>query len=460
MRFLGVVASLAGLASLSAIAHCSPSSTTAASEVEAGADAAPAVNECPTPTGPGTKHGGDNISVDTVWKAADSPHHVTFSFIIDETATLTIEPCAQVVFDAGYGIDARGSLVAEGTPTNPITFDAVDPAKPWSGILLGLDRSGHISLANATLSNGGSADDPNVMGLIDVRGPQTGAPLERLKVKNVTLKGSQQHGVVLRDSVAFSADSANLAISGAKLFPMRIEARLTSTIPTGTYTGNTTDELLLAVGASDVTNDTTIHDRGVPYRLGDGAGNRMVVGTSGPTAISATVTIEAGVKIRATAGASIVMNNASAAPRGAVGRLIVNGTAQKPVVFTSASATPAAGDWRGLVFNAEDPLNKIDYARVEYAGGPSQANSFHCDPKGGGNFSPSEDAAIALYGEPTAAFITNTTIVASAGDGIGRSWSGNPVDFLATNTFEQVATCKQSFPRATNGSCPATVPCP
>lgn len=457
-----VIAVLIGSATIPLLIHCESSSTSPpASSSSGGPDAAP-VNECVKPTGAGTKHGGDALTADTVWKAADGPHHVTFGFTIEAAASLTIEPCSQVVFDGGYGITVRGKLVAEGTPTNPITFDAADPGKPWSGLLIGLGTPGTISLANATLSDGGATDDPNTTGMIDARGVSDGPPTERLKVQNVTIKNSQHYGVVVRSGAGFTADSSNLVVSGSKFFPIRADARLTTNIPSGTYTGNTNDEILLDV-STDVSNDVTLHDRGVPYRLGGlqevNAGKTMVVGISGPTAKVATLTIEAGVTIRASATSGIQMKKDST--QKAVGKLVVQGTAAKPVLFTSAAAAPKAGDWQGIVFDATDATDAIAYARIEHAGGPSQANSFHCDPQSTtGGFSKNEDAAIAIYGQPGSAFVTNTTISASAGDGIGRSWSGDPVDFLPTNTFEQIAACKQSFPRATSGACPSgSVPC-
>ncbi|MDB5213220.1 MAG: Fibronectin type domain protein [Myxococcaceae bacterium] len=468
-----VLAVVIASVSISVLVHCESSSSpaTAPSPSPPLGDAATptgdaaAADECVAPTGPGTKHGGDALTADTVWKASDGPHVVTFGFIIEAGATLTIEPCAKVMFDGasgGYGITVRGKLVAEGTPSKRITFDAVDPAKPWSGLTVDPSTAGMISLASAALSNGGNTDNANILGLLDIRGAD-GAPTERLRAKDVTLTGSQQYGVVLRNGGTFTSDSTNLVVSGAKLFPVRADARLTTNIPSGTYTGNTNDEILLDL-AKESSNDTTLHDRGVPYRLGGvqgvNAGKVLAVGVSGPTAVVATLTIEAGVTIRASATSSIVMKKDS--NQNAVGRLVVKGTVEKPVIFTSASATPVAGDWQGLVFDAPDAIDSIDHARVEYAGGPSQASSFHCDAMSTtGGFSTNEDAAIAIYGKPGSAFVTNTSIVSSAGDGVGRSWSGDLVDFLGTNTFDKVAACKQSYPRSTAGSCPTgAVPCP
>jgi hypothetical protein len=56
--------------------------------------------------------------------------------------------------------------------------------------------------------------------------------------------------------------------------------------------------------------------------------------------------------------------------------------------------------------------------------------------------------------------VTSTTISDSKGYGIDRAWSGDPIDFIADNTFTNVAKCKQSFPRKADGSCPMMVTCP
>jgi hypothetical protein len=139
----------------------------------------------------------------------------------------------------------------------------------------------------------------------------------------------------------------------------------------------------------------------------------------------------------------------------AQGALVVNGTAAKPVVFTSAEATPAAGDWLGIWFGeVPAPNDKIDYARIEYAGGLSSSGSDACNT---GN----NDAAIRIFNLPSGAFVTNTTIQDSAGHGIDRGWrNDSKPDFLPTNTFTNVAKCKESYPKDTNGGCPTTVPCP
>jgi hypothetical protein len=64
-----------------------------------------------------------------------------------------------------------------------------------------------------------------------------------------------------------------------------------------------------------------------------------------------TLTIPAGTVIKAKKGFS----NYVIVERG--GKIIAQGTASKPIKFTSAEATPAAGDWGGLVINGKAPVS-------------------------------------------------------------------------------------------------------
>ncbi len=49
-----------------------------------------------------------------------------------------------------------------------------------------------------------------------------------------------------------------------------------STTPSGTYTGNETDEIILPAEGTrdDIRRDTTLADRGVPYRIGGPTGGK------------------------------------------------------------------------------------------------------------------------------------------------------------------------------------------
>jgi hypothetical protein len=280
----------------------------------------------------------------------------------------------------------------------------------------------------------------------------------------VTIENAPRFGVRLEQGGLFSADSEDLTISGSGEFPVIAHPGGVGSIPSGTYTGNTQDEILIIDGS--VLQDSTWRPRGVPYRVGrPGSLNTSLRVASnpvpGPLPVAPLLTIEAGVTLRFTQSAIMEVEHfTSSAP--ARGALRVLGSATQPVLFTSAAASPAAGDWLGLWFGGTpDPRNLIDHALIEYAGAVGGSENFSCDnpaaPVGQQN---RNQAAVLIMGVPASSFVTNTTIAHSAGNGIERGYFGTPLDFLASNSFEDVAWCQQSYPRPAVGACPSVVPCP
>jgi hypothetical protein len=410
---------------------------------------------CATPTGGPTQHQG-GVANET-WTAATSPHVVTSDLGV--TGTLTIEPCAEVRIaeKKTINVGATGKLVAEGLANQPIGIGASDAAKPFAQIRVG--GGGTLRFAHATIENGG---DPlttvvDVTGTIFAQGADgTIATQPTVFVDHVTISGSKSNGVQLMDGAGFAPGSQELTVTGAAKYPISSWSRALGTLPSGKYTGNAIDEIVLQAsgGAEAVQEDATMRNLGVPYRIGNSlSGGTMLIERQ--SAGVATLTIEAGVKVRVKKG-GVIQVQRFVNPAPAQGALVVNGTAAAPVVFTSAEASPAAGDWLGIWFGLiPDAKNKIDFARVEYAGGLSSSGSGACNTPG------TNDAAIRIFGLPSSAFVTNSEILSSAGHGIDRGWnSDSKPDFLPTNTFTTIAGCKQSWPRDTNGTCPGTVPCP
>ena len=411
------------------------------------AGATPVGSQCAPHAGAGVKEQGD-ITKDTVWTAADSPHTVLYSFSVKQGATLTIEPCAEVRIKASVGVTVNGKILAEGTATTPISIQADDPTALWSYIRF---LGGTGSFAYTSIAGGGKLD-PNSLGVLDVRNSPATVDAELLHVDHVTISGSEQYGVSLREGGEFTLGSTALTITGAKLAPLRVVPELASNIPIGAYTGNGDDEIALA-SVSDITQDTTFHDRGVPYIVGDvpNVSTSLRVQTTKPGAV-ATLTIDSNVTIRFGKDGSLITSFATG-DTPATGALIAAGTKDEPIIFTSSAKTPAAGDWVGLWFGlVPDATDKLDYVQVNYAGGPSSAEDFHCDLTGQAH--EIEDSAVVITGLPSAQFITNSSITASAGYGIDRGWRGGVIDFAGTNDFHQIAKCVQSYPRAANGGCP------
>jgi parallel beta-helix repeat protein len=90
------------------------------------------------------------INADTTWYFADSPYIVTGDVTVEPGAILTIEPGVEVRFDATFTIIVDGTLIANGTNVDRITFTSnlSVPAKgDWYAIRLRTDYN-HIDNAD------------------------------------------------------------------------------------------------------------------------------------------------------------------------------------------------------------------------------------------------------------------------------------------------------------------------
>jgi hypothetical protein len=419
----------------------------------------PIASQCPEPTAAPVAHQA-NIVADETWGAG--LHDVNFDIAIRQNATLTIEPCAVLRVVAHRGIQVGtgnagdgGKLVAKGKAALPIVIQGQGAGR-WAS--LQVNPLGLADLAYVTIKDAGDRASARGGAALHLVGDGT-KPIQPLAtVDHVVLEGAEKYGAVLEARAAFAAGSQALTVTGAGDMPLRVSAPSLGTIPTGKYTGNTVDAIRVFDDLIDA--DVTMHDRGVPYVAG-GDGQFSEISVQGKDGTVPVLTIEPGVTVKFSksdrnSGLFVERMSTDQPARGALRAI---GTADRPIVFTSNEATPAAGDWLGVHFRSVlSPLDKLDYVRVEYAGGDTGTRGFSC----GTAPSPdpvSNEAAIGIFGPPAGPFVTHTVVTKSAANGIERGWTGAPVDFLATNTFTDVAYCRQTFPRPTGGACPDPAPC-
>jgi hypothetical protein len=142
----------------------------------------------------------------------------------------------------------------------------------------------------------------------------------------------------------------------------------------------------------------------------------------------------------------------------ATGRIVAQGTATAPILFTGASAAPAAGDWEGITFfGALASGNVLDHVQIDAAGDNGGDAGFGCPPPA----FPETSGALKIFAQPGASFLTNSTISRSSTHGVFRAWTGAQVDFMAGNTFVDVAFCNQVLPHPPPPAiCPANPECP
>lgn len=421
---------------------------------------------CPDPGNGPTMHSGEIVGAET-WAADDSPHVVTGTLNVRDGATLTIEPCAEVLLDAGVGINVAypltpntGTLIAEGTERKPIRFAGNEGAR-WAHVYV--NTPGTARFAYVTFENGG-ADAFEANATLVAAGDGTTPTARDLFVDHVTITGSLGAGVLLANVAGFAPGSTQLTVTGSgnteHPYPLEIGEHSMDSIPDGSYTGNSQDEILVVpTGANSqlgLQESGTLRDRGVPYHVGtptDAVGSSLRIGAGNGEPLTV-LTIEGGVVLKFEPAKNYALQvEAFTGDFPASGEIHALGTEERPIVFTSAAATPAPGDWMGLWFGGQPQSgNQLDYVRIEYAGAECGCVLNGCSAE------TEDEAAIIIHNQPPSSFLTSSTISNSAGHGITRAWRGASIDFASTNTFVDNAGCNQTLNEAADGSCPDPLP--
>jgi hypothetical protein len=438
----------------------SPSPTTPGSDVPQTGETPPADNEpsCPTTTTGPTMHEGD-VQDGEVWTAEASPHVIEYDVNVRSGATLTIAPCAKILVKKGQHLRVAtpitpnsGTLVAEGTAKRPISFAGLDGAR-WASIFV--QAPGTARLAHVTLEGGGGGDFEGGSSLV-VRGDSEDGADSLVFVDHVSIKGSQGFGAIVERGATFAEGSRDLTVTGAGDFALSVSEHALDRLPTGSYTGNAKDEILVnpeggKTSGTGFLHDATIHDRGVPYMIGDSTGESLRIGGRADERL-VTVTIEAGVKMKFGPGGALkVQHFTNDKPSTAALRML--GTAAKPIVLTSAKAAPAPGDWMGIWFGGVPrDTNVIEHVKIEYAGGDCGCILNTCSAI------TEHEGAIIFTAQPPSAFVKNTEFAFIANNAITEGYDGAFVNFRDSNTFTSVAGCEQTRPRDVSTSCPMPKP--
>lgn len=426
-----------------------PPSDTSATDTGASTD------QCPLPVG-SIDHTA-TITADESWDPS-TIHRIPYGLRVDPGATLTLPPCTVVEIAAEATLEIDGRLDAVGAAGERITIRRAD-ADAWGELLVA--EGGYADLAFVTLTGGGGQYFHRGA-TITLWGGSGYEPVVAGKIQSVRIEDSVGVGLALDRMAVLEEGSTDLVVTGCGTWPAQIHGAAGTTFPDGTYTGNGLDRILIdSLSSGDVTVDSTLHDRGVPYQVGPGGYTEHLVVDGYRVGGTPVLTIEPGVELQfADDGGLYVGFDPTVGPTGALRAV---GTAAQPVRFTSGAAAAAAGDWMGLYFEGDgltplDPRNEIAFATIEYAGGWSATSGFSCDT--GEPFLGASDAAVIFLGEASASTLHDATIDASAAHGVTRGWRGGPIDLLASNTFTNVAGCKQTYPIPEAESCPVPPPCP
>jgi len=406
-----------------------------------------------------TLHKADVTAAET-W-AGNTVHVVTGN--ISFKAPVQIGACAIVQLDPGASITipAGGSLTTLVNSSGlGVTF-ARHGATAWSQISV---TGGTLALTGAKINGGGVA-----------KGGAIVAKSGTLLVQNTTMTDAVEFGFDLQDGATIDPTSYNLAIHGTAA-PVRVYPNLVGSLPSGDYTGNTNNAIVVAVPGR-VKDSQTWRLLGVPYQIGDGytTGTVDVFGdTIGAHYVNrAVLTLVPGAELRFKHFTQLRiepdMNHTEplglmqvTVTRGAlVANGLVNGQTVKPIVFTSAESPQQAGDWQGIRFGTSTDQSSLSWVAVLYAGQditeevgcPSLATSYM-----------NAGAVLVFTKDPAYPFMQNVVIENSAANGIVRGWRGYPgTDFTDPTyniQFQGFTPCKQTAPMPTGAQNQMGIYCP
>ena len=176
--------------------------------------------------------------------------------------------------------------------------------------------------------------------------------------------------------------------------------------------GSFTSDVPIQVDTTQLTNDATWQDFGVPYVM------------NSTLYVRAELNLDAGVTIQMPANSQVNVDTD--------GALITKGTTLNPVTFTSAKKSPGPGDWGAIYFGANASNNSLlENAVVEYGG------SYY--------------GSVYVSGNATAGF-SGLTLSNTSDDNCGlRIDSGAVISQFDNVTFEN-DTCPISVPASLVGS--------
>lgn len=369
---------------------------------------------------------------DETW-TADKVYLVSEDFSVDDGHTLTIEAGTVVCFGVGARLSVgsvhASSIKIEGTADKHVVFTygsifGDDQVDFWGGFSLNGYADSKVSYLDIFYAGkGGGAGgrafqmpstaggkDPNAPFLVDhLTIAEVQSRAMDILFPNGFAPGSVVHlqgyhkpdpsGPPLGPAVV--ADVMASATLGDPAVTFQVDA---ANIPAESRFVKVEQLGLLA-------HSITWRDLGIPYRLTDG----LTVFGDDTTPIN--FTIEAGVTVQMEGTLTIGNPQFQITPD--LGNIILNGTAAKPVVFTSKEASPKAGDWGAIVFiedSYQPMVSKFDHVNLEFGGG-NYPDALLASCTDGGD---SGSGLIGIWGFHMfdGPIITNTRFSNSAGDGI------------------------------------------
>jgi hypothetical protein len=337
-----------------------------------------------------------------------------------DDAVLTVEPGTKfLVSPAGYlstgqtgSNDSTASIIAVGTAEAPIVFTSAAPfpvAGNWECVHVAKSSPGSefrhviIEYGGSECVNGGTASL-----YVDGIAAITDSRISDSAQYGVQLDSQAVNALEFNNNTFVDNELPSIAVTSNLLTSLGEGLSFEMTDVDGSEVANPADAIEVSSSMTGIRNGDVLN-HGVPYVLFDG----IRVGQN-QAAI-----VEAGTVIQLGSGSFDAHN----------GYLEAVGSADEPIVFTSAADEPAAGDWPCIILG-ENAL--LDQVVVEYAG------------SGLGCVTDVDQATgIYLYGQPqmsnvTVRDVSGPAVYLGACSDVDQAWcdGGVSTDNVDTPAFE------------------------
>ncbi|MCI5125264.1 MAG: right-handed parallel beta-helix repeat-containing protein [Candidatus Electrothrix sp. AR5] len=306
-------------------------------------------------------HSG-TIAFDEIWTPEGNPHIVSGKLIIagaaPNGAILTIQPGVEVRFAEGASIEvggtnSPGTLVAVGTASSQILFTSnqTTKTKGWWKYIRFNEQAVNCRMSYCTVEYGGIYSAYGWGGNLVV----DTAKDTSVSLNHCTIRNSASHGVCFLGSSNGLVNFSENIITGNEYYGIRIYADQVRGIEnSNTMAGNLLGGVY--VQTSTVRDNALWYKIDTPYILEE-------ITVASQSAEPAVLTVEAGTELRFVEEGSMVIGNSDRP-----GRLVAQGQADKPIVFTSNQTDKTKGWWSRLRFNGTDTGSTLAYCTVEYGG--------------------------------------------------------------------------------------------
>jgi uncharacterized cupin superfamily protein len=334
------------------------------------------------PTGP-TYHVGAVIRPET-WDPRGNPHIVTGNLTVSNLLTVRGGAIVQVRSGSYIRIAAGGALAAPGTAGSPVLFTsaAQNPAPgDWQGIEFMNGARGDLTrLDYCTIEYGGE----------DTAGASLDIRCTPIAMSNCVIRKGPGYGIrTTSDNIGSFTGNTVTAHTG---YALRIDSRYLGRLgPDNSFSGNARG---IEVFGGTVASSSVWRNQGANYVIT----RTLEIAAEG----GAVLTLEPGTSLRFRPGTGLVVGGTDSLGQGG---LLAHGGIGNPVVFTSDSLLPSAGNWLGITLRPSCLPDSVefDWSWVEYGGGNGLGSIF------------SDSVPIRL---------TNTTIRRSLGYGVHMSHAG------------------------------------